>query len=247
MTARRYPGLLGFRDLGGLRSRHGGRLRHGLLFRSGTPQFLELSPARALLADTGIRSTIDLRVPDEITVEGRGPLDQLRVRHLPLPFQIATFDERSSLMDDGDPLVQRYLSYLTEDASSVASLVPRLLEAGVIPALVHCTLGKDRTGVAIALILDALGVLREDIVSDYARAPEDVVAGRDRLYTMKTYSEAVHAYPPEAWTAPPEAMQRFLIHIDRQYGSSEKFLKTNGVTTGDVNRLRRIMMGADSW
>ncbi|WP_342669624.1 tyrosine-protein phosphatase [Aldersonia kunmingensis] len=89
MTAT-YAGLLGFRDIGGLRTQGGGRVRRGVLFRSGTPQFLDGDAARILLADTGIRSTIDLRLPHEVAVEGRGPLDRLQVRHYPHPFSIAT-------------------------------------------------------------------------------------------------------------------------------------------------------------
>ncbi|MDQ0382959.1 tyrosine-protein phosphatase [Amycolatopsis thermophila] len=242
----RYPGLLGFRDLGGLRLSDGGRLRHGVLFRSGTPQFLAADTARALLADTGIRSTVDLRLPPEIAREGRGPLDELGVRHIPVSFRIGGVAPGSAVapMDGDDPLVTRYLGYLDEDAATVVSLVLRLLEPGVLPALVHCTVGKDRTGVAVALALDAVGVRRDDIAADYARDPDDVVAGMDRLRHMASYGAAAAVYPPEAWTAPPEAILRFLRQADARHGGSRALMREHGVTDRDIARLREVLTGA---
>src|SRR3546814_9409940 len=49
--------------------------------------------------------------------------------------------------------------------------------AGEMPMLVHCTAGKDRTGVTIAVLLLALGVSREDVVRDYLRS--DVFADNE--------------------------------------------------------------------
>ncbi|MFD4250050.1 tyrosine-protein phosphatase [Amycolatopsis thermoflava] len=240
-----YPGLLGFRDLGGLRLTDGGRLRHGVLFRSGTPQFLDTDTARRLLADTGIRSTVDLRLPQEIAREGRGPLDELEVRHLPLSFHIGVVAEGTAVapMDGDDPLVTRYLGYLEEDAATVVSLVPRLLAEGVLPALVHCTVGKDRTGVAVALALDAVGVRRDDIAADYARDPDDVVAGMNRLRHMASYGAAAAIYPPQAWTAPPEVVHRFLREVDARHGGSGELMRAHGVGARDLARLREVLTG----
>lgn len=113
-----YTGLLGFRDVGGLCTNDGGgQVRRGLLYRSGTPQFLASDAARALIADTGIRATIDLRLPHEVAVEGRGPpLDELGVLHLPHPFSINdTVSPPASAVappmpGDDPPLVTRYLA-----------------------------------------------------------------------------------------------------------------------------------------
>ncbi len=201
-----YTGLLGFRDVGGLCTNDGGQVRRGLLYRSGTPQFLASDAARALIADTGIRATIDLRLPHEVAVEGRGPPRRAG--------GCSTFRTRSASTTPSPrpprwprcpvttPLVTRYLAYLAQDAAGVVSLISRLLDPGVLPVLVHCTVGKDRTGVAVALLLDAIGVRREDIVTDYATAPDDVVASMHRLREMASYGAATDLYPPQVWTAP---------------------------------------------
>ncbi|MFC9553503.1 tyrosine-protein phosphatase [Rhodococcus sp. NPDC056960] len=243
-----YARLLGFRDVGGLRTRDGARVRTGVLFRSGTPQFLDEESARTLIADTGIRATIDLRLPHEVAVEGRGPLDELRIDHFSHPFSIGdriAKDSAVAPMDGDDPLVTRYLKYLAEDAAGVVSLITRLLEPDVLPVLVHCTVGKDRTGVAIALLLDAIGVLRSEIAADYAAAPDDVVASMHRLRQMSSYGAAADLYPPEAWTAPADAMERFLDHVDRRYGGVHALLRDNGIEPYDVRRLAELLITYD--
>ncbi|WP_256973376.1 tyrosine-protein phosphatase [Rhodococcus sp. NCIMB 12038] len=247
MTAS-YGGLLGFRDVGGLRTRDGGRVRTGVLFRSGTPQFLDEQSARALIADTGIRATIDLRLPHEVAVEGRGPLDELGVRHFPHPFSIGdrvAEDSAVAPMDGDDPLVTRYLKYLAEDAAGVVSPTIRLLEPAVLPVLVHCIVGKDRTGVAVALLLDAIGVLREDIAADYAAAPDDVAASMRRLRQMASYGSAADLYPPEAWTAPADAIKRFLGDVDQQYGGTLNLLQGNGIGPDEIRRLTELLITYD--
>lgn len=243
-----YAGLLGFRDVGGLRTNDGGQVRRGLLYRSGTPQFLDSDAARALIADTGIRATIDLRLPHEVAVEGRGPLDELGVRHLPHPFSIndtVSPDSAVAPMPGDDPLVTRYLTYLAQDAAGVVSLISRLLDPGVLPVLVHCTVGKDRTGVAVALLLDAIGVRREDIVADYAAASDDVVASMRRLREMASYGATADLYPPQVWTAPPDAMERFLDNIDDRYGGVLTLLADNGVGPEAVDRLTALLITHD--
>ncbi|AII11418.1 tyrosine-protein phosphatase [Rhodococcus opacus] len=243
-----YTGLLGFRDVGGLRTNDGRRVRDGVLFRSGTPQFLDEESARALISHTGIRATIDLRLPHEVAAEGRGPLDELRVRHIPHPFSIGdrvAEDSAVAPMNGDDPLVNRYLKYLTEDAAGVVSLITRLLEPDVLPVLVHCTVGKDRTGVAIALLLDAIGVLRDDIAADYAAAPDDVAASMRRLRQMTSYGTAADLYPPAAWTAPPDAMERFLDTVDQRYGGVPALLRNNGIGPGEILRLTELLITDD--
>lgn len=247
MTAT-YAGLLGFRDVGGLRTHDGGRVRRGILFRSGTPQFLDGESARALISDTGLRSTIDLRLPLEVEVEGRGPLDELRVRHYSHPFSIGdrvAADSAVAPMEDEDPLVTLYMNYLSRDAAGVVSLIARLLEPDVLPVLVHCTVGKDRTGVAVGLLLETIGVRRSDIVADYAAAPDDIVASMRRLRQMVSYGAAADLYPSAAWTAPAEAMERFLGNIDRRYGGVLALLQDHGIGAQEVRRLTELLISHD--
>ena len=240
-----YPALLGFREVAGLRTESGGRVRPGLLFRSGTPQFLDLPTARRLVEDTGIRSTIDLRLAHEVAREGRGPLDALGVRHVPRPFTLrGLVSEHSAVapMDGADPLVDTYLRYLRDDARAVLGVLEQLAAPDGLPTLVHCTVGKDRTGVAIALLLAAVGVRRNDIVAEYAAGGADVVEAMERLRTMASYADAVDVYPRDAWAAPPDVMRRFLDAIDERYGGVAELLMAHGVGADVVPRLTDLLI-----
>lgn len=244
MTAT-YAGLLGYREVTGLRTASGGRIRPGLLYRSGTPQFLTPADARALVADTGIRTAIDLRLPHEVEREGRGPLADLPVRHVPNPFTIRKLlaaDSAVAPMTGDDPLLETYLGYLRDDAAAVVGVLEELARPGALPALVHCTVGKDRTGVAIALVLDAVGVLRDEIVVEYAAGDIDVFAAMERLRTMASYGDAVDVYPRAAWAVPPRVMRAFLEAVDARHGGVRALLTTHGADPGVVPRLTALLV-----
>ncbi|WP_369253119.1 tyrosine-protein phosphatase [Geodermatophilus amargosae] len=239
------PELLGFREVAGLRTVDGGRIRPGLLYRSGTPQFLDLPTARRLVRDTGIRSTIDLRLPHEVAQEGRGPLDALGIGHVPHPVRVGALVAAGSAvapMPGDDPIVQTYLRYLDDGAEEIVGVLPDLLRPGTVPTLVHCTVGKDRTGVVVALVLAAVGVRRDDIVADYVAGAADVGPAMERLRRMASYGDAVDVYPPATWVVEAEAMRRFLDAVDERHGGVCPFLHANGVPPTIVEELTEVLV-----
>lgn len=240
-----YRELHGFREVAGLPTGSGGRVRGGLLYRSGTPQFLDLATARALLADTGIRSTIDLRLPHEAKREGRGPLDELGVPVHSRPFEITGLiaeDSAVAPMTGADPLVDTYLGYLGSNPATVVRAIADLTRPGVLPTLVHCTVGKDRTGVAIALALSAIGVEREAIVAEYTLGAGDIAASVERLRTMASYAAGVDVYPPDAWTADPDVLRRFLAAVDDRHDGVRGLLAAHGAGDEVVARLTDLLV-----
>ena len=120
-----------------------------------------------------------------------------------------------------------------------------LLEADNLPVLTHCTVGKDRTGVAHAIVLDALGVLRGDIAADYAARPKDVAAMMNRLREMASYGSAVAVYPPEAYRSAPATVFRFLAWVDIVFGGSRRYLGSAGVSEAQLDQLASRMLLAD--
>ena len=244
MTAT-YEGLLGFREVAGLRTEDGGRIRGGLLYRSGTPQFLDLESARRLVADTGIRSTVDLRLPHEVRQEGRGPLDTLAVRQSLHPLRVRAVVAPGSAvapMPGDDPVVETYLRYLNDGADQVAGVVRELARPGALPALVHCTVGKDRTGVVVALLLSAVGVRRDEVVAEYAAGAGDVAPAMERLRGMVSYGDAVDVYPAATWVVEAEAMRRFLEAVDERHGGVRAFLHARGVLPAIVEELTELLV-----
>ena len=180
--------LPNLRDAGGHPTRQGGRVRSGILYRSGAPSRLQ-PVAIAALAELGIRQAIDLRSPAERAV---APVS-LPQGVVPMPIDV---------LADASGLTPTLLERLLADPAMVgAALAGRTgaevserrfrdfvaLEsacrgygnvmmslAGEVgrPALIHCSTGKDRTGWAVAILLTLLDVPRQHVMADFLLSAE---------------------------------------------------------------------------
>lgn len=143
------------RDLGGTPLVSGQEVAFGELYR-GAP-LARLSPdGCSELAALGIRTVIDLRVPSEVmsVPESACVTDGAHVvsAPLPIPYQVSASDYIAIL--DAEP--------------SMAAVFEQLGDAAAYPIYMHCTYGRDRTGVVAAVVLLALGAAREQIVAEYS-------------------------------------------------------------------------------
>lgn len=239
-------GTLNFRPVGPLPTADGRRVVAGKLFRSDTLQFLSADSARHLVEVLRIKTVIDLRLPYELKHEGRGPLEDSDLVYRHLPFRVegtSSSDSAAPILNPDDPIVPHYLGYMISGPESVAGVVKALAVDPEVafPAVVHCTAGKDRTGVAIAMVLAAVGVDDETIAMEYAAGSDRVAAVMERLRSMPSYGDTVDRLPPAANITPPEYMLRFLAGVRAQHGGVREFLLTNGVTEEDLVRLRETL------
>ena len=127
----------------------------------------------------------------------------------------------------------------------VAPMVDALL-AGDTPMLVHCTAGKDRTGVVIALILDLLGVPRDVIAEDYRRSDvfgqNLVMSGHLKGDLEKTFGFV----PPDDMVAVligvhADFLNRALDVVASQWGGIDDYFKAAGVDAARRAALRQIL------
>jgi len=179
----RFQGAPNFRDLGGLRTADGRRIRAGHLFRSDSLAELS-SDDLGLFATLGVRSIIDLRDERERgTKPNRIPecsgARQHAIGFLPIGAHrlLSSLGPTSTADAVHRALIDYYVQFALTHAPHYARMFEILLEADALPALVHCTSGKDRTGFGVALLLSALGVTRDEILADYLRsnhAPRDL-------------------------------------------------------------------------
>lgn len=229
-------GAVNFRDIGGLPA--GERAtRSGVLFRSGNLARLDES-TRRLIAELGLRRIVDLRDDDEVRTDPSflGPDAPATVRvPLFLGSVASFFAEDVSLSEMYDRLV--------DDAAPALAAVARAVVEEQ-PVLVHCTVGKDRTGVSIALILAAAGVDEDAVVADYARTAASLPAARNRqvvAWLRAVHPEARHAV--ELATASPAPVMRALLgRLRAQYGSVGEYLSAAGVGDAELVELRRILI-----
>jgi len=166
---------LNFRDLGGLPLAGGLRVKHRVLYRGPGPARLD-DASRASLAALGIRLVCDLRSEPE-RQDGLHACEPEGLLRLDLANDFADEASRGFRLlrerpdEEGARTAMRTI-YAAMPAALLAHW-PALLEpviAGRVPVLVHCTAGKDRTGVLLALLLLFLGASEDAVVEDYLRS-----------------------------------------------------------------------------
>ena len=137
-----------------------------------------------------------------------------------------------------------YIGMLQHGASSFAQ-VARLISASTdeepTAVLVHCTAGKDRTGVATALMLDAVGAERAAVIADYASSQENLAgAWADGMIQMVTsFGLPVTPELIQLITGtPPAAMRAALEWTDAGFGGAAGYLQSGGLTDDELAALR---------
>ena len=132
---------------------------------------------------------------------------------------------------------------LVEDSSAGVIDVVRGIIADQ-PVLVHCTVGKDRTGVTVALTLAATGVDPEAVVADYARTEGLLPERRNRRVVellRSMHPDAVHL-EDLATRSPAPVMRALLDGVDERYGSAAEYLRAHGLGDDEIAELRRVLL-----
>ncbi|HYI51928.1 MAG TPA: tyrosine-protein phosphatase [Microbacterium sp.] len=232
-------GAVNFRDVGGLPA-GGARTRSGVLFRSGNLAQLD-DEGTAALGALGIRRIIDLRADDEVA-HAPSRVSGLEVRTQRIPLFLGSV---GSFFAEDIPLDEMYRR-LVEDSSALVVEVVRGIVADQ-PVLVHCTVGKDRTGVTVALALAAAGVEREAVIADYARTEGLLPKWRNTRVLALLRSMHPDAVNLEDLVArsPAPVMRDLLTGLTARYGSPADYLRAHGMADDELNELRRILVQPD--
>ncbi len=236
-----FEGAHNFRDLGGYPSSLGGATRWGVLYRAAG--LSEMTPADLDgLAALGIRTVYDLRRDEEREL-APDPVPTVHVclmshvlANVPMPDRGALVDH-----DDGTQFMrQLYGGLLAHAGAEIGRLMRDVAGGESLPAVFHCTAGKDRTGIVAALILLAVGVDREIVLDDFELT--------NRYVTRETHAAMYqrmidHGMSPEAaagmFAAARASMAAVLDELDAEYGGVERYLETYaGFDAGHLARLR---------
>jgi protein tyrosine/serine phosphatase len=244
-------GIHNLRDYGGYAVPGGGRVKTGLLFRSG--QHMEASEADlALIHALDIRTIIDLRGTSE---RAGFPCR----RHPQFAAEVIAHDGETSNSPPheggGGQIVmtpqkarERMLAVYTRMPVNPAmiSMFSRYfaaLDERDGGSLVHCFAGKDRTGIAASLLLHVLGVHHDDVVAEFLRtndAPTRDILERQSLPRMQAHYGAID---PQAlhnlMGVLPEYIDTYFAEVTRDHGSVDAYLAhTLGVDEARKRRLR---------
>lgn len=236
------PGLSNLRDLGGLRTRDGRRTRSGHLLRSATPFFLTAAQALGLVTDLRIRLRVDLRSRGEISGATNVHLAAIERDVLVAPLRSGGLGAVPDITDPAQALAAHYLRFLEHAGDSFAAVARALADPGNLPALLHCTLGKDRTGAVAAVMLAAVGVTDEEIVTDYVCTQGQTDEVLEQLRALPEYARRLDELPAEALSALSAAMTGFLAELNAVHGGGRGYLSSLGVEDAVLDALTHVLV-----
>ena len=248
-------GVKNTRDLGGLRTEDGRTVRSGQLIRSGEIDHMQ-PEGMSYLEDMGVSAIVDLRTTNEATAnpvlwpDGEGParynFPVMEQEDKMIEDMRASIKAGTATAEGTDALFQGAFSYIATDyTNELRDLFDVLLENPEGEAvLYHCSGGKDRTGVATALVLSALGVSREEIEADFMLS-NTLKDADNAAVEIAAEVNAAHGtnMPPEAvWPSlgvRPEYLDAFYKSVTENYGSVDGYLREGlGLTDADFETMR---------
>jgi protein-tyrosine phosphatase len=244
LTARRLlslEGCVNLRDTGGYVTQDGKDIQFGRLLRSDSPH--KLTPAGwQHLGDYGVRAVIDLRRPSELTRNGYAPTDgsQVRYHHLPIFDDI----EYETVDKPARDLNHLYTLFLENCGPSFVRALRVMIQDGGTSSLVHCAVGKDRTGLTIALALSVAGVANDTIADDYALS-ETYLAP---LYPAWLEEERTKGGDIERLTNLLQSKHDHMVFaldlLARKFDGPEGYLEQAGMKEAEMAALRKWLTAA---
>jgi hypothetical protein len=204
---------LNLRDLGGRPTRGGLAVVSGRFFRSADPASCGASD---VLLPLGLRTAIDLRTSAEREARDTAfALPDCQHSHHPL-FETARPNWLGTPEQTPKATAMRYLEMLHDGAPALATIVTELSRRAADPFVIHCAAGRDRTGIAVACLLDLLDVTDDAIAADYALSD---------------------TFAHDGGRAHAGTMLEFLALGRARHGSIEEILRGRGMADGVVSKL----------
>ena len=226
-----WDGCFNARDLGGLPAAGGMVTRRGALVRADALDRLSADGWRAL-SEHGVRTVVDLRDDAERSAGAASRPPEVATVRVPLG-RLPEAEVRARWGDDpvfATPIY--YREYVDRFPGTLAAAVTAVARAAPGGVAVHCSGGRDRTGLVTVAILTLAGVSADDIVADYMLSAERQPA-RFAALGVPDPAPVIAAYLDREGTTAAEATRAFLRDVD-----VAARLRAAGLADADVAALR---------
>jgi len=189
------------------------------LYRSACPEKLSVEQFARTIQDNRIRTIIDLRNPKERLnsknyFKSLENVDVLNIQFL----KSIKAEWQDPKTKDSKSTANRYFEMLEENHDSMFRIFELISQLSNAPFLVHCAAGRDRTGIACAMILRAIGAQIDEIAEDYSKSHEVVQDG---------------------YGAERETIFELFQLIDSKYNNFLNFLKMCNIDTQMIDLIKR--------
>lgn len=234
--------LINFRDFGGYPTKDGRKVKKGIFYRSGS--YRDLTEAdRAYIQSLNIQNLHDFREPTELDKDERKEGLAKHVHNISASLHLGGFEEDPSVpytVLSSESMIDFYQKLPFENPA-YRNVFKVLQEDNAVPYLHNCTAGKDRTGVATALIQLALGMHEDAIVYDYMLSMEayDAIFENEvrRLKAGRTVEMLLYKVP--GLIIKPGYLKSAFAAIIEKYGSYDAYFEAEyGLDEEKLNALR---------
>ena len=251
----RFDGADNFRDLGGYRTADGHETRWRTIFRSDDLSQLTSDDVDQL-SGLGVRWVCDLRseserddAPDRLPTLNPPRVDAISVQLenvQPVEMKRKILAGDLDDVDFSEMMIESNRAFVSEYSEQFSALLVKLSFQENLPAIVHCTGGKDRAGFASAIVLRALGVPRDTVMADYLLTNELTMPKRERqlwLIWFASLFRVERASVRPLMRAEAEYLGAAFDEIDTRFGSFENYLSEElMIDDATLARLRYFLL-----
>jgi hypothetical protein len=206
-------------------------VRDGLVLRCDVPRWLTVDE----LAEVGpIATQIDLRATEEADLDGSGLLADHGVLRHHLPYG----DRAKPVTSDevADDLIGQYRIFTAMGVGTVAAGF-ELLTTAELPAIVHCTAGKDRTGVFVVALSLAMGVSTDIVLADFMASEVAQLELERRFWLLPSTTARTNPIPPGAYPI-SRPLGEAVVEVIETAGGIKTWLTGAGAAPDLLDRLR---------
>lgn len=246
--------LVNFRDLGGMKTADGRRVKMKRILRSGEVVKIGREDTEILLNDYQLKQIIDFRGTKECSERPDDTFDMVQYYNIDIMKEIkhSTSMEsmvRNSVKYDADEQMKEVYRNIGKDAfarSGYQQFVRLLLGLKQGSSLFHCFAGKDRTGIGAAIILSILGVSKDDIFEDFLKTNKQREAANQWIIDdaqKQGYNDKQLETLLRLMCVDAGYLEELYQTIDEDYGTFNIYIKQGlGISQSEVESLQNLYL-----